>query len=309
VSGYELEFLPGFESDVTSFTHSPVKVYRVKSGAGGKFAFDSSPMRLATVFYESAEHWGPEVIEGRYYHVGLTGLETSDILFWDRNQWMRDARTFSPIAVPLNADSLVYRVGRSAPPERLLEYRAQLSVPKPHYYKGEESWFSLSLLDGKIYEGRRPDCEIVGHGMAIYAGFKDSDEVKPYEAALFAQRGTHIQLARDSFLCEAPPDGYLDRIEVHEAKEGEKWIIEGTEKRGNEPWGIYFESYEKRVYGVLTIHIDPMYDRIVWTIQCRANPRGSRNLNNQKVAETAAEEGFTPPIRPPITLPFIEPPK
>lgn len=305
VAAFPLEVVPGFEGDMTSFLHSPVKRYRFETDSQGRIAFSSSPVKLRMVFIESTGEWGPSVVNGEAFMAGYGIRDSEYILFYDGKQWMNDARSYSTSPLPFDTNNVVFRVGRSGLPVRLLEYELRLAIPEKPYYKGEESWFSLNLLEGKIYSGRQAGCEIIGHATNVDA-YTTNAEWRSYKVEFVAAAGTLIQFGSDPFHCEAPKSGYESRLEYGLVKEGRKWIPLDANV-GLPPWHIYFVSHDQQVYGSLQVDLGLIYNQIEWLVHCKANPRGDRNLNNQKVAKIASQGGFTKPIKPPISLPFVEP--
>ena len=304
VPGYRLEITPSFESSNTAFLHSPIRPYYLTTDEKGEFYFDSSPVRLRLCFYGSAESWGPEVIGSSYYDTSFysnaQAEKMGDVIYFDGNRWMRDARKFSPIHVPLELP-LIYLVGKSGPPQRQLEFYKQIDTPFH-----EESWFGINILDGVVLNKPGQACDIVGHATDLSYGWGES--WKPYTVEFIASNGAGLQFAEDPFLNEAPPDGYKTKIEVKFIQVNGQWQREGAPyEGGGQPWPIYFYSHERQVYGVLMIHLGKTRNEITWTVTCRANPRGSRNLNKTEAAKNGNRGKEMKPVRPPITLPFVEP--
>jgi hypothetical protein len=185
----------------------------------------------------------------------------------------------------------VYRIGHMGPPERMISFHWQVPFIKVNnfyeYPPATDNYaYRVNVLTGKVGEPTEcADCDI-----EVRVRQTKTPESQSY-VEVIALNGTGVQMARDPFLREAPPDGY-EAEALPKLKYDFYWAIC--------PMQVYFRARGGRVYGRMGMGAGggKMKDLQIDVV---ANPRGSRNLNH--VWGPGDERS---PIPLPVTLPFKE---
>lgn len=285
VQGYKMALLTYFEADPASGGRSKVGPFFAVTDSEGRFSFDTSPVKLISLFYQGARF--PEIINGIYYHGA--GNSGGDIFFLNNDRWIRDGR-WETTGRPLNAPhdekkGYIYRVGRSGPPERMIK-----SIWHIPYMPNTDSYRCfVNVLTGKSQSGDCPDCDFELKVKNAKTACKT--EGAKMVAKITGLNGATLQVVGDPFRCEAPPDGYKNVVTLESLPCLRGWLP--TLERH-----LYFKARNGRVYGKMSLQIghDNSCKTMDGSITIVANPRGQRNLNDFGRS----------PIPLPVTLPFKE---
>lgn len=292
VERYEMILHPFFEKREASYWRSKVKPFETVTNKQGKFSFDTSPVKLVGLFYGARKPLF--CIDGVWYHG--TPSSGGDIFYLRRGSWIRDGRWETPNGSLLMAphdpsEEYVFRVGRSGPPERMIEFRGEVrDIPIT-----DDCRSRISVVTEHAETPDCPDCDF--ELQVLKAKTAAKTDGMSFTAKVVGLNGATLQVARDPFLREAPPDGYTNEVVLEslpcQLKSG--WLPPITK------W-LYFKARDGQVYGKMLVDAGPFDQgrRLGRSITVVANPRSSRNLNDGDSAH------YCESLALPVTLPFKE---